>query len=375
MSCWREHFQSRSGRMATSGSLGLDLGSSVVWASVSAAVSIVFALSWPALIRSLDAKQWSRALIVLVALILTGAYSISAALGSAMGGRANAAAEERSITDARTKAQEAYDRAKAELDRLAPAQAAVELQALIAAAAAELAALMPARPAGELRALIDGVRLDPRSGGCVAVRGSLGMRCPKLTQWIAEKARAEQREKLRMTTTALTDEKARAEQRERAKSELERSGADLARLPPPRIANSDAVALAAYLGAVGIDAPPDRFNKFLVLLAVLVIECGGGLALAVGMSLADRDAPKIGVADRTSGTIPARSGQDGQLTCPRSRGRPSVFWCRKWGRGLLRPGTFNRQTRSPFGSRAQIAGTRTSAMDFRRRAPGANPRQ
>src|SRR5438477_7941125 len=45
----------------------------------------VFALSWPALIRSVDARRWSATLISLVALTLSGAYSITAALGSASG--------------------------------------------------------------------------------------------------------------------------------------------------------------------------------------------------------------------------------------------------------------------------------------------------
>src|SRR6478672_10818395 len=79
-------------------SKGADLGSSLVWAAVSVAVSIVFALSWPALIRSIDAKQWTRGAMVGVALLITGAYSVSAALGSAMGGRANAAAVENATT-------------------------------------------------------------------------------------------------------------------------------------------------------------------------------------------------------------------------------------------------------------------------------------
>lgn len=85
------------------------LATSLVWAGVAGAVAINFALSWPALIRSVDAKQWSAALISLVALVLAGAYSVTAALGSAAGGRANAAATETATTDPRMKAQAAYD--------------------------------------------------------------------------------------------------------------------------------------------------------------------------------------------------------------------------------------------------------------------------
>src|SRR6478672_3330342 len=78
---------------------GSDFGSSLVWATVSIAVSIIFALSWPAVLVSVDRRQWSRAAMAVVALLLTGAFSVSAALGSAMSGRANAAIEEKDTTD------------------------------------------------------------------------------------------------------------------------------------------------------------------------------------------------------------------------------------------------------------------------------------
>ena len=41
---------------------------------------------------------------------------------------------------------------------------------LAAVARTELARLAPTRAVGELRALIEGVKLDPRSGGCVMLR-------------------------------------------------------------------------------------------------------------------------------------------------------------------------------------------------------------
>src|SRR6476660_8755619 len=135
-------------------SKGDSLATSLVWAGVAGAVAIVFALSWPALIRSVDAKRWSAALISLVALVLAGTYSVTAALGSAAGGRANAAATETATTDARTKAQAAYDAAKAELDALTTGKPASDLQALIDAAKAELAKLPPGRSVAELEALM-----------------------------------------------------------------------------------------------------------------------------------------------------------------------------------------------------------------------------
>src|SRR5262245_884388 len=109
---------------------GGDLAGSLTWAAVAAAVAIVFALSWPALIRSLEARRWSAALVALVALVLAGSYSVTAALGSAAGGRANAATTESATTDARRKAQDAYDAAKAELATVKPARPVAELQVM-----------------------------------------------------------------------------------------------------------------------------------------------------------------------------------------------------------------------------------------------------
>ena len=87
----------------------------LTWAAVAAAVAIIFSLSWPALIRSLEARRWSAAVVTLAALLLSGAYSVTAALGSAAGGRADAATIETEITGTRKRAQAAYDAAQTEL--------------------------------------------------------------------------------------------------------------------------------------------------------------------------------------------------------------------------------------------------------------------
>jgi len=92
---------------------GTDFGTSLVWGAVSVAVSIVFALSWPAALISADRKRWSRAGMAFVALLLTGTYSVSAALGSAMGGRASAAIEEQDAKDRKARAQAKWDAANA----------------------------------------------------------------------------------------------------------------------------------------------------------------------------------------------------------------------------------------------------------------------
>jgi uncharacterized membrane protein len=229
---------------------GTDAASSLVWATVSIGVSIIFALSWPAFIVSLDRRQWARAALVLIALFLTGTYSVTAALGSAMGGRANAAIEEKDTTDKRTKAQAAYDVAKA-----------------------ELATLKPSRPVAELEAM----------------RKSWHERMCKKEAWFYE------------------PELARAKRRADLEQKIERAAGDLANTGSAKVANSDAVALAAYLSALGIETSADRVNKLLVLLAVLVIECGGGLALAVGLALGDASRHALETQKR-SGVPPESQG-------------------------------------------------------------------
>ena len=67
---------------------------------------------------------------------------------------------------------------------------------------------------------------------------------------------------------------------------MDRAAADLAKTATPaKVANSDAAALAGYLAALGWPVEPDVLNRLLALLAVLVIELGGGASLAIGMAL------------------------------------------------------------------------------------------
>jgi hypothetical protein len=234
---------------------GTDPASSFVWAAVSVGVSIIFALSWPALLISLDRRQWVRAIMVFVALVVTGTYSVSAAVGSAMGGRLNAANAERDISDARKKTQASYDSAKAELDTLRPTRTVGELEALIAKQSRQ------------------GCETKSKSGAAWV--------CPVPTSLLSELSKAKRRVEL--------------------EAKLEKALADLEHMRPGKVANSDAVALAAYLNRLGFASVDALWlNELLVLLAVLVIECGGGLALAVGMALSE-GAARSGPSERADG--------------------------------------------------------------------------
>ena len=203
---------------------GTDPASSAVWGAVSVAASITFALSWPALIRS---RSLSGAIVAIVALLLSGGYSISAALGSAGAGRMDAAAQEKDSTGTRKRAQDAYDTAKA-----------------------ELATLKPSRTLGELLAMKAGwVRAYPNQA------------------W------------------ALEPELARAKRRAELETAMATASGQLATTPAGRVANADAEVLARYLGALGAEIGPDRLNDLLVLLTVALLEMGGGLCLALGLAL------------------------------------------------------------------------------------------
>ena len=287
---------------------GTDLPTSLVWGAVSGGVSIVFALSWPALIRSVDAQRYGAALIALVAMLLSGAYSVTAALGSAAAGRTNAAAAETATWDARAKAQSAYDTAKAELDALAVAKPAAEFQGLIETTKADLAKLPAGRSVAEVEVSLRAVQRDPQRYGCAMVNGSMALSCPKLDE---ELARARQRERLGAKIASLLEDAGRAgqrvqEQRTAARAAMERASGDLASIQPARVANSDAKALTRYLGALGLEVSPDRLNDLLILLAVVTIEAGGGLSLAVGMAL--QEPARVSVA----ASLGVRAGHSGQ---------------------------------------------------------------
>jgi hypothetical protein len=84
---------------------------------------------------------------------------------------------------------------------------------------------------------------------------------------------------------------------------MDATQAELERMAAPKQANSDAAALAGYAAALGFNIQTDTLNRLLALLAVLVVECGGGLALAVGMSLSER--AEQGVPNRVFANDPA----------------------------------------------------------------------
>ena len=181
---------------------------------------------------------------------MTGTYSVSAALGSAYGGRVQASTVQTDRDAARAKADAAYKAAKAELDALAAARSRAELDP-------------------QIRTL----KATKGANNCDTRDGPISRKvCAEADELEAEAARADRRAKL-------------ADMMKEANKALDAIGTGT-------IANSDAVALASYLASIGVKADPEVINKLLVLLAVLVIECGGGVSLAIGMSLGAPGAAK-----------------------------------------------------------------------------------
>ena len=261
---------------------GSDLPSSVVWGAVSLAASGTFALSWPALIRAASKWSFSGAAIAFVALLLSGAYSISAALGSAGGGRLDAANQETASTAARQRAQRAYDAALADLAKLAPSRPAAEVEALLSAA----------RPQ---------CRVDVSNG---------------------------RRDTVCNPPPTLTAELARARQRLELQNALNAASVELSRVGPARTANSDAKTLSRYMQAIGADISSERLNDLLTLLTVALVEMGGGLSLALGLTLSaapagpsERKPNAASVQPEQARTLPA-DAQDTPLANGQTR-RPS----------------------------------------------------
>ena len=288
---------------------GADLSTSLIWLALSVAASIVFALSVPALLQSLSAKKWAQALLVCIGFVVCGTYSVVAALGSVFAGRQHAARIESTQQSARVRAEATYEKATAELEAIKPTRSIGELEALIASS----------KPV------------------CRVVVGH------------------GYRDTVCSPPPALTAELGRAKRRSELERKIESGRLELA-APATRQANSDAVAIAAYLSALGWAVEADTLNRLLALLAVLVIELGGGASLAIGMALSEasvhrrqtertkeaNDQTERTVTERANALPPERRPENARpfsvldRTSPRTNARPD--WrtnacCRRCGPG------------------------------------------
>jgi hypothetical protein len=84
--------------------------------------------------------------------------------------------------------------------------------------------------------------------------------------------------------SGLLAELGRANRRAELQTQIDKASVTL-NAAPGRAANTDTRALGRYLDAIGLEVSADRLNDLLTILAVVMIEAGGGLALALGLAL------------------------------------------------------------------------------------------
>lgn len=259
------------------------LPSQITWSAVSVAASIILALAPTAFLKAVKARSIAGAVVAVIALALCGTYSFSAAIGASSGQRMTAESTSTEDARARTRFQTAYDGAQAELETLALT-----------------------RPAAELEALITQIKATPGANGCVGTPDGP----------ISRKACAE------AATVAI--ELGRAQRRAELETKTAEASRGLEELGRPKIANSDAVAIVDYLAVAGIHVTVEELNRWLALLAVALLDFGGGLAFAVAAVLREpslnmpvehnaqpeRTVPKITVVDTVDelNEIEARQG-------------------------------------------------------------------
>jgi hypothetical protein len=97
----------------------------------------------------------------------------------------------------------------------------------------------------------------------------------------------------------------------------------LASAPVSKTANADAKTLARYLQALGADIGAERLNDLLVLLTVALVEMGGGLSLALALTLsaapAGRPAAPASEDTRQTQTTLADAQNDASVLPDRER--------------------------------------------------------
>ena len=231
--------------MGSAWNKGTDGTTSATLAAVSLAVTILYTLSWPAFFKSFEGwDKLGRAGLILIGLMVTGSYSVASALGTAAGGRLAASSEAQAHELARTNAKAAVDKAEAELKTLIQSRPVATIQA-------EITSLKAA---------------NPKAGDCTVLDGPVSRAvCPKIVTLEAEADHTKRRNQLE------TDKAA-------ALKKLEDLG-------PVKHANTDAAAIMLFAQVFGYAPDAESVNKLLMLLTVIVIECGGGISLAVAMVL------------------------------------------------------------------------------------------
>jgi hypothetical protein len=166
-------------------------------------------------------------------------YSLSAELSLWASMRSDRIAVRAAETDVANSARDQYQRANLELD-----------------------GLPSARPSSEIQSLIEGVLIDPRAGGCVAVDGPYTRaHCAQIADWKVEQVRSLRRDQLQQA--------------------IREAQAKMASGPVAKAADPGSEARATYLGIFGLKVEPSLLTELLILVGVLALELGSALSLVL----------------------------------------------------------------------------------------------
>ena len=235
-----------------------DLPQAILWSTVAACASIGLALSPAALVSAVKLRRSVPAIAAVAGFVVFGAYALSGALGNAAGLRMTRTADAADMTSLRARAQRAYDDAAGKLKIMPATRTVPEISA-------EITRFEASRR-----------DLDPTGKGvCVGWLPSIDARrtCVQISEARAELGRSEERDRLTASLQAAT-------------ATLDRLAGSKA------IGNSDSAALSAVLKRLGIVVEPVAVDEWLAILAVVLLELGGGIVLAFADVLG-RPAPKV----------------------------------------------------------------------------------
>jgi hypothetical protein len=229
------------------GTLGAEQGTLLAALSIAMAVGLEVAKPF-SIAAAFDAFRSSRfgqgfavALLGLVAV----SYSLSAELSLWATMRSDRVAERAAASNVANSARDQYLRANLELD-----------------------GLPSARPAQELQSLIDGVLIDPRAGGCVAMDGPYTRaHCAQVADWKVEQARSLRRDQLQQT--------------------IREAQAKMASGPIAKAADPGSEALATYFAIFGLKVEPSLLMELLILVGVLALELGRALSFVLVHAVAE----------------------------------------------------------------------------------------
>jgi hypothetical protein len=232
-----------------------DLSSQVVAGAIAAACAGLVSISLASAVKSIKARDFATATIAALIFSLTATFSVTSALGVIGAPRIGAADIQTAQKDERKRNVEARERALAELGTISAST----------------------RSAAELNSAMLNILAQPGVNGCVVVDGPQTRKfCGILSTLKTEQEAYTRRSALNGTITRLD--------------------AELASMAAPKVVNGDAVSIVALAAVFGVKVEVATVNAALMILAVIILEMGGGIAFALAQSLNTKPRP-VNVAE------------------------------------------------------------------------------